>query len=87
MLWVLLVLIFGVITGTIAAKKGHNFWLWFFFGVMLFIVALPMAILLKPAELDASGKPIDTNKEIPSWIGAIVLIIVIGLVFSMFQPA
>lgn len=46
------ILIFGVLLGLIpakiASKKGHNFLLWWIFGVTLFIVALPLAILLKP---------------------------------------
>ena len=30
----------GIITGKNAEKKGHNFWLWWFYGWMLFIVAI-----------------------------------------------
>ena len=30
----------GIIPGKIAEKKGHSFWMWWFYGWMLFIVAI-----------------------------------------------
>jgi predicted RNA-binding Zn-ribbon protein involved in translation (DUF1610 family) len=36
----------GIIPATIAAKKGHNFFAWWFFGAAMFIVALPAAIVV-----------------------------------------
>lgn len=39
--------IIGLIPGVIAARKGHSFLGWWFFGALLFIVALPMALLVK----------------------------------------
>lgn len=38
----------GLIPASIASNKGHNFLVWWFFGAALFIVALPLAIMLKP---------------------------------------
>ena len=38
----------GLIPAFIARSKGKNFLLWWFYGAMLFIVALPHAILMKP---------------------------------------
>ena len=38
----------GLITGNIASGKGHDFFTWWLFGTLVFIVALPMAIFLKP---------------------------------------
>lgn len=38
----------GLIPAAIASNKGHNFLVWWFFGAALFIVALPLAIMLKP---------------------------------------
>lgn len=32
--------IIGIIPGIIAQKKGHSFWLWWFYGWMLFIIAI-----------------------------------------------
>ena len=51
----LLILLFiasllGLITGAIAKGKGHDFGTWWFFGTLLFIIALPMAIMLKENE-------------------------------------
>lgn len=39
----------GLIPATIARNKGRNFALWWFYGAMLFIVALPHALLIKPS--------------------------------------
>jgi len=41
-------LLIGVIPGLIAKDKGESFLKWWLFGAALFIVALPMALLLKP---------------------------------------
>ena len=40
--------VIGLLPASIAKNKGHNFFTWWFFGAALFIVALPIAILLKP---------------------------------------
>ena len=40
----------GIIPGAIAHSKGHGFWGWWLFGALLFIVALPLAIIQKPAS-------------------------------------
>lgn len=40
----------GLIPGTIAKNKGHSFGAWWAFGALLFIVALPMALVMKPNE-------------------------------------
>ena len=38
----------GLIPAAIAKGKGHSFGLWWFYGAMLFIVALPHALIMKP---------------------------------------
>lgn len=38
----------GLIPGAIAYKKGKNFFVWWFFGAVLFIVALPLVLIIKP---------------------------------------
>jgi len=38
----------GLIPAMIAYHKGHHFWRWWIFGAILFLVALPKAILIKP---------------------------------------
>ena len=43
-------MLLGVIPGAIAQKKGESFFVWWLFGTLLFIVALPLVVLL-----DAKG--------------------------------
>jgi hypothetical protein len=43
-----LAIIIGIIPAIIARNKGKNFFLWWFYGFMLFIAALPHALLMKP---------------------------------------
>lgn len=45
----------GLITGAIAKSKGYSFGKWWFYGTALFIVALPMAIMLKPVGTVAAA--------------------------------
>lgn len=42
--------ILGLIPAVIASGKGHNFFLWWLFGMLLFIIALPVSILVQPKE-------------------------------------
>lgn len=44
----LLAALLGLIPAVIANRKGHNFVGWWAFGFLLFIIALPLAILAKP---------------------------------------
>ena len=50
-----LILIFAamiaVIPGTIGAKKGYKFFLYWLFGFLLFVVATPEAILRRPKRI------------------------------------
>lgn len=53
----------GLIPAAIARGKGKSFGLWWFYGAMLFIIALPHALLakadpvaLEERELEAGGK-------------------------------
>ncbi len=47
-LMIIFAIFLGLIPAAIAQRKGHNFLIWWIFGAALFIVALPLAILLKP---------------------------------------
>ena len=44
------ILLLGLIPAFIAKKKGRNFWGWWLFGIILFIIALIAAIVIKPTE-------------------------------------
>jgi apolipoprotein N-acyltransferase len=52
----------GIITGKIAENKGHSFWGWWFFGWMLFIIALPWSLLLSKDEEAISRRDGNTKK-------------------------
>ena len=49
-MWIYLVIcvLLGIITGFIAKNKGHSFIVWWAYGAILIIPALPHALLLKP---------------------------------------
>ncbi|MEA3440277.1 MAG: cytochrome c biogenesis protein CcdA [Chloroflexota bacterium] len=49
---VVVLVILGLLPAFIAARKGRRFLDWYFFGVGLFPVALPMAIFIKPISSD-----------------------------------
>jgi len=44
----IVVALIGLIPAAIAKNKGHNFVTWWLYGALLFIVALPHALMLKP---------------------------------------
>jgi hypothetical protein len=44
----LLAVFLGLIPAAIARGKGYNFLLWWVFGALLFIIALPYALIIKP---------------------------------------
>ena len=47
---IILGILIGLIPAAIANSKGHSFFGWWVFGALLFIVALPWAIVLKDAN-------------------------------------
>ncbi|MBO0715186.1 MAG: hypothetical protein J2P59_10550 [Acidimicrobiales bacterium] len=47
----------GLLPAAIASAKGYSFWLWWFYGWMLFIVALPHALLLPNRKKRMLGAP------------------------------
>lgn len=44
----LIAILIGLIPAAIAKGKGRSFGLWWFYGAMLFIVALPHSLIMKP---------------------------------------
>lgn len=44
----LIAILIGLIPAAIAKSKGRSFGLWWFYGAMLFIVALPHSLIMKP---------------------------------------
>jgi hypothetical protein len=43
-------ILLGLIPAFIARKKGRNFFHWWLFGSVLFVVALPAALYIEPAD-------------------------------------
>jgi hypothetical protein len=50
-----LAILLGILPAFIARNKGRNFFLWWFYGVMLFIAALPHSLWIKP-EIQKPGQ-------------------------------
>ena len=46
--FIILCVLIGLIPAAIAKSKGRNFFAWWAYGALIFIVALPHALLLKP---------------------------------------
>jgi hypothetical protein len=51
-IWICLLL--GIVSGAIAKNKGHSFGLWWLFGAVLFPIALPLALIMKPSAIGIS---------------------------------
>jgi hypothetical protein len=49
--------VLGLLPAAIASVKGYSFWLWWFYGWMLFIVALPHSLLLRNRRNRVLGAP------------------------------
>lgn len=47
---ILFALLLGLIPAAVAHAKGYNFITWWLFGILVFIVALPCAIIAKPDQ-------------------------------------
>lgn len=51
----------GVFPGLIAKNKGESFIKWWLFGAAIFIVAFPMALMLKPKLEIAEKEQLDSG--------------------------
>jgi hypothetical protein len=77
----------GLIPAFIARKKGHNFIAWWIFGSIIFILALPISIFMKPKDNNcAIDQPAENKKiintellkheyHIPGWVSILVIIL------------
>jgi hypothetical protein len=48
--------VLGLVPATIARRKGRDFLAWWFFGMMMFVAALPAALLMRPAGLGSTAQ-------------------------------
>jgi cbb3-type cytochrome oxidase subunit 1 len=58
-----LAIIIGLIPAIIARKKGKSFMLWWFYGAMLFIVALTHSLLIKPGNQKVEQKTVSEGMK------------------------
>jgi len=47
---IIVAVIVGLIPATIAARKGRDFTTWWIYGALVFIIALPHALIMKPRQ-------------------------------------
>ena len=59
----LLAALIGLLPAAIAKSKGHDFVMWWLYGALLFIVALPHALLLKPNTKALENEAIAQGKK------------------------
>jgi hypothetical protein len=53
----------GLIPAAIAQAKGHSFGVWWLYGAMLFIIALPHSLLLRPNKEGLDQAQIDIGQK------------------------
>jgi hypothetical protein len=58
-----LAVLLGLIPAAIASNKGKNFALWWFYGAMMFIVALPHALWIKPNNQKVEQKQMSESMK------------------------
>jgi len=75
----LLAVLLGLLPAFIASRKGHSFFFWWIFGALLFIVALPLALIardvrikcpycVEPVSKQATVCP-HCHSQLPQWVG------------------
>ena len=61
--WIIVAFFLGLIPATIASAKGKSFLLWWFYGSMLFIIALPHSLIMKRDEKGIEEKKVDEGMK------------------------
>jgi hypothetical protein len=61
--FLILAALLGLIPAAIAQSKGKNFVAWWFYGAMLFIVALPHALMMKSDKDSLEAQARDTGMK------------------------
>lgn len=78
----------GLIPASIASGKGRSFLVWWLYGALLFIVALPMALIMKPKEAapqtaESTGANVKSRPDnyVPGWLVLVVFIALGGFIW------
>jgi hypothetical protein len=53
----------GLIPAYLAKKKGRSFGLWWFYGALIFIIALPHALLMEPLPDSEEAMRLDSLQK------------------------
>jgi hypothetical protein len=61
----ILFLLLGLLPAFVARQKGHSFMLWWLYGALLFIVALPHAALIRTRFSEATDTALQAGKPCP----------------------
>lgn len=61
--FLVIVVLIGLIPATIARKKGRSFITWWIYGGLLFIIALPHALLLKTDQASIENRLINEGMK------------------------
>lgn len=61
-------LVIGLAPAAIAASKGRNFFVWWIYGALLFIVAIVHALVMRPDQRHVDGVALSSgdNRKCPS---------------------
>ena len=59
----ILAVLLGLIPAYLARKKGRSFGLWWFYGALLFIVALPHALIMQPLPDSEEAMRLDSLQK------------------------
>jgi hypothetical protein len=64
---IILVVLIGLIPAAIAKSKGRDFVAWWLYGSLLFIIALPHALIMRPDNQGIEKQNLDSgsNKKCP----------------------
>ena len=58
-----LAILIGLIPAMIARSKGRSFWLWWFYGSFIFIIALPHAIIMSADKQAVERKQLEDGMK------------------------
>lgn len=56
-------IVIGLIPAAIASSKGRNFFLWWFYGAMIWIIAMPHALLLRPDSATIEQRDLESGDK------------------------
>lgn len=57
----IIAVLIGLIPAAIANGKGHNFLAWWLYGALLWIVALPHSLMLKPSQASLDDRALSSG--------------------------